>query len=716
MRLMSIDISGFRGFPQQQQFDLDADAVVVVGANGHGKTSLFDAVLWGLSGRIPRLDDEPSRVISMYSESGQARVALRLRNEHGEFTITRSFDGKDARVALDSKEKSYQGPSAEGRIIDLIWPDAGSATDPLDALAGVITKSVYLQQDLVRQFVEASSDQDRFGAVSELVGVGRVTELQTGLERAKRSWSTATNQRVEETRALRQRLTVIESRLSDATTRLSAKASTVSADAWNDWWKTATALGVLTKVVPPSSREASSAIDEAIKQIDGLRRAAERRAQSLLLLQADYTEYTNDATKAVDVEPLRRTVAGLQKGYAQAKKLLEDEQARLAELHRLEAELSEKTEQVKTLASLALKHLEDHCPVCGQTYDKDATRRRLEKLASGSRERAWEQPKAEKLTELLAGVEAKRKELAAAELAFRSAEQTLRQRQLALEDFQKRASELGLDRSNDVIPSAIKNAIADATSSTNRLTEMQRRGESLALGVAQSSGLAALDELRFEAKSLRSDIEKREKEIAARNRSGERAQRVIEALREAGSAVVQERLRQIAPILQDVYARIDPHPAFRVVSFLSRIVRGKGQLSTVVTDPIEQKDSNLPSAVLSSSQVNALAVSVFLALNIGIPNPPLSVAMLDDPLQSLDDINLLGLVDLLRRTKDRRQLLVSTHDVRFGSLMARKFRPRTPDGRTVVIELEGWSRRGPIVSTREVRSDPVALRLVAAAG
>src|SRR5687768_9036804 len=114
MRLVSIDISGFRGFPQHQQLDLDADAVVVVGANGHGKTSLFDAVLWGLSGRLPRLDDDPSRVISMYSESGQARVALGLRNEHGEFTITRSFDGKDARVALDSKERSYQGPSAEG--------------------------------------------------------------------------------------------------------------------------------------------------------------------------------------------------------------------------------------------------------------------------------------------------------------------------------------------------------------------------------------------------------------------------------------------------------------------------------------------------------------------------------------------------------------------------------------------------------------------------
>jgi hypothetical protein len=132
-----------------------------------------------------------------------------------------------------------------------------------------------------------------------------------------------------------------------------------------------------------------------------------------------------------------------------------------------------------------------------------------------------------------------------------------------------------------------------------------------------------------------------------------------------------------------------------------------------VSDPIEEKESDLPAAVLSSSQVNALAVSVFLALNIGVPKPPLSLAILDDPLQSLDDINLLGLVDLLRRTKDRRQLFISTHDERFGSLLSRKLRPSSEKGRTIVIELEGWSRQGPTVVTREVKSDPVPLRLVA---
>jgi ABC-type lipoprotein export system ATPase subunit len=158
---------------------------------------------------------------------------------------------------------------------------------------------------------------------------------------------------------------------------------------------------------------------------------------------------------------------------------------------------------------------------------------------------------------------------------------------------------------------------------------------------------------------------------------------------------------------------MDPHPAFRLVTFLSRVVRGRGQLSTIVSDPIEEKECDHPAAVLSSSQVNALAVSVFLALNIGVLKPPLSVAILDDPMQSLDEINLLGLVDLLRRAKDRRQLFVSTHDARFGNLLSRKLRPSNEKERTIVIELDAWSRQGPLVMTREVKNDPVPLRLVA---
>jgi len=102
-----------------------------------------------------------------------------------------------------------------------------------------------------------------------------------------------------------------------------------------------------------------------------------------------------------------------------------------------------------------------------------------------------------------------------------------------------------------------------------------------------------------------------------------------------------------------------------------------------------------------------------LALNLGVPTIPLGAAMLDDPLQSLDDVNLLGLIDLLRRTKDRRQLIVSTHDSRFGRLLARKLRPVSPDQRTLVITLAGWGRSGPTITQGEIPRDSEVVRIAA---
>jgi DNA repair exonuclease SbcCD ATPase subunit len=714
MRLQSLELSGFRGFPQRHTFDLNADAVVVVGANGNGKTSLFDGILWALSGRIPRLHNDDARLVSMYSEAGQARVALRLEDPvtGRQLTVTRSFDGTEGRVALETPDGTYQGPSAEGRLIDLIWREAASASDPREALASVLTRSVYLQQDLIRQFVEAESDQERFAAVSELVGAGRVTELQASLERAKKAWSTATNQRQDELRPLGERLAGIEGRLSELTARASQAAPAITPEAWDQWWQGLAALGLSAAPAEQASREAPAAIDNAIKQLDAFRRSTERRFQALRLVQ---TEIAGLATRPMpEIRPLSDSVIALRKQLEDVKRVVTEEQTRLAELRRRQAALGEKIEQLKTLASLALRHLEDRCPVCAQTYDKEATRRRLEAMAKGGIGDVQTASGPDKLPQLLAALAAKEKEAGAAEVALRSAEQAVNERQMAQQTLSARVSELGVTATDDPgRATAVAEAIAEVEASIRRLAEFQRMGESLALRLSQSSALAAIEELRFEADTLRRETADREKAIAARSQTGERAQRVIEALREAASAVVQERLREIGPLLQSIYARIDPHPTFRMVTFLSRVVRGRGQLSTVVSDPIEEKACDLPAAVLSSSQVNALAVCVFLALNIGVPKPPLSVAILDDPLQSLDDINLLGLLDLLRRAKDRRQLLVSTHDVRFGSLLSRKLRPSNQQGRTIVIELNGWSRLGPIVVTREVKSDPVPLRLVA---
>ena len=713
MRLVSLELSGFRGFARPQAFNLDADSIVVVGMNGQGKTSLFDGILWALSGSIPRLRGEDARVVSIYSETGQARAELRLKDPvtGAQFTVTRSFDGAEKRLALEGPKGGYEGPSAEGQLIELICPDAALSSDPSEALASVLTHSVYLQQDLIRQFVEAATSQERFTSASELVGAGRVTELQASLERAKKAWSTATNQRENELRPMRERLAVLEARLSELLGHASQDASAITTEDWSRWWKDLARVGFSTAQVEAGSREAPTAIDDAIKRLEALRLSNARRLESLRVLQTEATRLIDGMIP--EVSPLRERAASLRREQDDMGRLVREEQLRLSEARRLEAASKEQAEQLRALATLALKHLDDRCPVCGQEYDKAATRKRLEETTK-SAVTLPQAPRKDRLPDLLAALEAKENEEGTARLALRSAEQALSERQRAQQTLRTRLTALGIDADGDVAQtSAISAAITEAEQLMGRIERLQRLGESFALHLAHSSAVTVIEELRRETESLRRETASRDKDIADRNRTGDRAQRVIEALREAASGVVEERLREIGPLLQNIYARIDPHPTFRAVTFLSEVVRGHGRLSTVLSDPIEDKQCDAPAVVLSSSQINALGVSVFLALNIGIGNAPLSVAMLDDPLQSLDDINLLGLVNLFRRAMRRRQLLVSTHDAHFGALLARKLRPSREGHSALVIELEGWGRQGPAVQTRSVESDPAPLRLVA---
>lgn len=53
-RIKNVTIEAFRAYRRQQEFDLDADVVVLYGPNGYGKTSFFDAIDYACTGRIGR--------------------------------------------------------------------------------------------------------------------------------------------------------------------------------------------------------------------------------------------------------------------------------------------------------------------------------------------------------------------------------------------------------------------------------------------------------------------------------------------------------------------------------------------------------------------------------------------------------------------------------------------------------------------------------------
>ena len=171
---------------------------------------------------------------------------------------------------------------------------------------------------------------------------------------------------------------------------------------------------------------------------------------------------------------------------------------------------------------------------------------------------------------------------------------------------------------------------------------------------------------------------------------------VLEGITAAAKAseleIVKRLMLEEKPLLNALYQRLRPHPVLDQldVDFGEFSNRGEVYFKAVSGD----KRPNV-SAIFSSAQLNAVAICIFLALNISAGQA--QIALLDDPIQNMDDFNVLGLLDLLRSVSEGRQVLVSTHDPQLGALMRRKLRPLSPTRRTITYEFTGYDEFGPRV-------------------
>ena len=710
MRISSVEISGFRAFGGSALFDLKGDIVLVVGANGQGKTSLFDAVHWAITGQIARLR-HPGSVVSLYSASGEARVEVAIGSDDGrDVLVTRRSDGEKDNLLVKVGGDTFHDHDAEYELLRLLWPDALVASEPREALRSALERGVYLQQDLVTDFLTAHTDQDRFNSISELIGAGRITEFQSELERSRRAWSRVTNEQSANIVAVEERLDRLNTQLRE----LSESDFIVgpSQSEWNAWWTQAMVLGISTQAIPRiEASDAHSTIDVAMAELRGLRFSLERRGnrlRELLLVLRDLlpTIANLDALHG-DAEVASQNLEAAQKTFA-------DAEAEVAESRRKQLEARSEQEELRVLAEIALRHLGDKCPVCEQTYDIDSTRERLESMLGNAPPLASVAVNDLSLIGLLRNVQSMEEIVSSARVALREAQRLERVRVERQEQISAGLAELAINLPEGNDPElAIESALKENISKLEKLSVAGHQAEILALSLARRGQLARKAELEREELQVRQNLSTTRNEIEARQRTGELVSKMIDGLRNASLELVESELAKLEPLLQRIYSTADPHPEFRIVRLLSRMRQGRGRVLAEVEDPTHDQRSDAPSAFLSSSQMNVLAVSVFLALNLGIPTLPLKVAILDDPLQSLDDLNLLGLIDLLKRMRERRQLIVSTHDSRFTSLLERKLRPVSEFQRTIVIELSGWSSEGPRVAQRDIERDQVPIRMAA---
>lgn len=76
---------------------------------------------------------------------------------------------------------------------------------------------------------------------------------------------------------------------------------------------------------------------------------------------------------------------------------------------------------------------------------------------------------------------------------------------------------------------------------------------------------------------------------------------------------------------------------------------------------------------LSSGQLSGLVIALTLALNTVYDHKALSVILIDDPVQTMDEINVASLVELLRNDFSHKQIILSTHEEEISKYIRYKF-------------------------------------------
>lgn len=200
--------------------------------------------------------------------------------------------------------------------------------------------------------------------------------------------------------------------------------------------------------------------------------------------------------------------------------------------------------------------------------------------------------------------------------------------------------------------------------------------------------------------TLRDEAQRAEADWQAAVRRSQRATELANASKQAARRIAERALERLDPSFAEVFDRRAPHPTFTELRTAQDVFYGSNQIVPEAHDP-RRGVTVTPQLTFSEGQLDVVALSYFLGLALNAGEGTLPFVVLDDPLQAMDVLAVLGFADLCRRIREQRQLLLTTHDRRFASLLNRKLMPREHGARTVLYEFDGWSEAGPRVRPSE---------------
>jgi len=191
---------------------------------------------------------------------------------------------------------------------------------------------------------------------------------------------------------------------------------------------------------------------------------------------------------------------------------------------------------------------------------------------------------------------------------------------------------------------------------------------------------------------------------------GLRLRASVDAVR---SAIIRREFNDRLNLLwRDLFVRLAPGepfvPAFSIPSSHTQQLQPK--LVTLHRDGGDA--GGTPGAMLSAGNLNTAALTLFMALHLSV-RAELPWLILDDPVQSMDDVHIAHFAALLRTlAKDHgRQVMIAVHDRQLFEYLKLELSPAYPDDSLLTLELSRSARRDTLcVAERFTFQEETALR------
>lgn len=210
------------------------------------------------------------------------------------------------------------------------------------------------------------------------------------------------------------------------------------------------------------------------------------------------------------------------------------------------------------------------------------------------------------------------------------------------------------------------------------LTELSRKRRL----VLQDRFLAEAEHEQLTAASQRLQRKK-----VATQTARDEAKSILSSAVETHATMVNEVFNEsLNSVWRDLFVRLAPSepfvPAFRVSS------QSRRTSPQLVTNHRTGGEGGSPGAMLSSGNLNTAALTLFLAIHLS-SGDRLPLIVLDDPVQSMDDVHISQFAALLRTLSKQhgRQIVVAVHERALFDYLALELSPAFPSDSLITVEL-----------------------------